>query len=277
VALVSPLRFRFEGVQQNQDAEFREAANEVQATFNRESGAGGSYAFVMKPNIAAQLREEAVAQTLQTIERRLKELGVAKPTVSSAAGDMITVQLPGVAATPRVKEILRSTALLELKLVEAGPAATKEGLLQMRAGVVPADMAVVPGVSDTVRPGERAETVYYLVRRAAVVTGRDLRTAKPILDELNRPAVSFSLNQDGARKFGKAIGENIGRRVAIILDGRVQSAPVIQSSNFDGGRISGTFTQQEAQDLSLILRSGALPASVTYLEEGVLQPSTTRK
>jgi preprotein translocase subunit SecD len=90
---------------------------------------------------------------------------------------------------------------------------------------------------------------------------------------MNRPAVSFSLNADGARKFGKATGENVGRLLAIILDGRVQSAPVIETRIFDEGRISGTFTQQEVQDLSLVLRSGALPASLTYLEERTVGPS----
>jgi preprotein translocase subunit SecD len=134
-------------------------------------------------------------------------------------------------------------------------------------------MEVVPGASDASGGTDRTVTVFYLVRRTATVTGRDLRNAKPSLDETNRPAVSFSLNADGARKFGKATGENIGRRLAIILDGRVQSAPVIEGRIFDEGRISGTFTQQETQDLSLVLRSGALPASLTYLEENTVGPS----
>jgi preprotein translocase subunit SecD len=113
-----------------------------------------------------------------------------------------------------------------------------------------------------------------MVRKVAVVTGRDLRTAKPSLDQTNRPSVSFTLNQDGARKFGRATGENIGRRLAIILDGRVQSAPVIEGRIFDQGQISGgSFTQQEVQDLSLVLRSGALPASLTYLEKNTVGPS----
>ena len=272
---VDPTRFKVDGVPQGQDAAFREAAVEVETRFNRESGTGGSYSFVMKPNMVVQLREDAVEQALQTIERRVNELGVAEPIVArtGAAGDQIMVQLPGVANPQRAKDIIRSTALLELKLVEDGPASTKEQLLQTRGGVMPGNMDVVPGVSDTGAPGDRAETVYYLVRKVAVVTGRDLRNAKPSLDETNRPAVSFSLNADGARKFGKATGENIGRRLAIILDGRVQSAPVIEGRIFDEGRISGVFTQQEVQDLSLILRSGALPASLTYLEERTVGPS----
>jgi preprotein translocase subunit SecD len=272
---VDATRFKVEGIPQGQDGSFREAAVEVEARFNRESGTGGSYSFVMKPNMIVQLREDTVGQALQTIERRVNELGVAEPIVArtGAAGDQIMVQLPGVANPQRAKDIIRATALLELKLVEDGPASTREQLLQARGNAVPGNMEVVPGVSDTGAPGDRAETVYYLVRKVAVVTGRDLRNAKPSLDETNRPAVSFSLNADGARKFGKATGENIGRRLAIILDGRVQSAPVIEGRIFDEGRISGVFTQQEVQDLSLILRSGALPASLTYLEERTVGPS----
>jgi len=275
VAALDPTRFRVEGVPQAQDAAFREAANEVQATFNRESGAGGSYTFVMKPNLVVTLREDAVTQALQTIERRVNELGVAEPVIArtGSSNDQIIVELPGVTEVARAKEIIRSTALLELKMVEDGPASTKDTLLQTRNGVMPGNMEVLPGASDAASPGDRTDTVYYLVRKTAVVTGRDLRSAKPSLDETSRPAVSFSLNQDGARKFGKATGENIGRRLAIILDGRVQSAPVIEGRITDEGRISGTFTQQETQDLSLVLRSGALPASLTYLEENTVGPS----
>ena len=275
VTALDPTRFRVEGVPQAQDAAFREAANEVQATFNRESGAGGSYTFVMKPNLVVQLREDAVTQALQTIERRVNELGVAEPIIArtGSSNDQIIVELPGVSEVARAKEIISSTALLELKMVEDGPASTKEALLQTRNGVMPGNMEVLPGASDTAAPGDRTDTVYYLVRKVSVVTGRDLRSAKPSLDETNRPAVSFSLNQDGARKFGKATGENVGRRLAIILDGRVQSAPVIEGRITDEGRISGTFTQQETQDLSLVLRSGALPASLTYLEQNTVGPS----
>ena len=105
------------------------------------------------------------------------------------------------------------------------------------------------------------------------MTGRDLRNARPTLDENNRPAVSFSLNNEGARKFGVFTQANIGRQLAIVLDNRVVSAPRIESRIDDEGRIHGNFTNQEAQDLSLKLRSGALPANLTYLEERTVGPS----
>ena len=276
VTPVDSTRFRVDGVPPGQDGAFREAAAEVEANYNREPGASGSYTFVMKPNIAVQLRELSVTQALQTIERRVNELGVAEPIITrtGSSNDQIMVELPGVSEVQHAKNIISSTALLELKLVEDGPMSTKEALLQSRNGVVPGNMEVVPGVAEAVAAGERADTVYYLVRRAAVVTGRDLRTAKPSLDELNRPAVSFTLNPEGARKFSRSTGDNIGRRLAIILDNRVQSAPVIEGRIYDQGRISGgSFTQQEVQDLSLVLRSGALPASLTYMEENTVGPS----
>jgi len=276
VAADGPQAFVVQGVPQAQDAEFRRAADEqTGAMYNRESGAGGTYRFVLKPNVVVTLRNEAVAQALQTIERRVNELGVAEPIVAAhgSGGDQILVQLPGVTDVARAKEIIRSTALLELKIVEAGPAPTREALLAQRGGVLPPDMEVVTGLDDFGVSGQAGGSVYYLVRRVAAVTGRDLRNARPTLDENNRPAVSFSLNQDGARKFGRVTSENINRQLAIILDGRVQSAPRIESRITDEGRITGSFTQQEAQDLSLVLRSGALPASLTYLEERTVGPS----
>jgi preprotein translocase subunit SecD len=123
------------------------------------------------------------------------------------------------------------------------------------------------------RNGEQAGVVYYLVRKTPIVSGRDLRNARPSLDENNRPAVSFSLKSEGATRFGAFTGTNIGRYLAIVLDKRVYSAPVIEGRISDEGRISGNFTQQEANDLALTLRSGALPAGLTYLEERTIGPS----
>ena len=268
---ISPTQFRVEGVPPDQDAAFRQAANEVQANFDRSSGSGGGYTFTMKPNIQVNLRDEAVVQARQTIERRVNELGVAEPQIAQqgAAGDEILVQLPGVTDVEAAKGVIQTTGMLELKIVEQGPAPTKEAL--MTNGQVPPGMEIVPGATGV--PGEPAGTVYYLVRKAAAVTGHDLRNARPTLDENNQPAVGFSLSSEGGRKFGKVTGENIGRQLAIVLDGRVQSAPRIDDRITTDGRIHGSYTQEEAANLSLILRSGALPASLTYLEERTIGPT----
>jgi len=140
----------------------------------------------------------------------------------------------------------------------------------MQNGQVPPGMEIVPGASGT--PGD-AGTVYYLVRKVAAVTGRDVRSARVQVDSNNQPAVGFTLSSEGGRKFGKVSGENIGRSLAIILDHRVQSAPRLEGRITTDGQITGIFSQEEVQNLALILRSGALPADLTYLQEQTIGPS----
>jgi preprotein translocase subunit SecD len=270
ILVTSPTSFHVQGVPADRDAEFTRLADDQTTTeYDRNPGAGGTHDFTMKPNIAVSMREQAVTQARETIDRRVNELGVAEPTISlyGQSNDEILVQLPGVADVARAKGIIGRTAILELKIVEAGPAGTEETLLQPYSGKVPEDMEVVQGSATS------GDTGFYLVRKVAAVTGQDLRNAKPTIDENNRPAVSFSLTNQGARKFGKATGDNIGRLLAIVLDHRISSVARIESKISDEGRITGSFTPQQVQDMSLILRTGALPASLTYLQEQVVGPS----
>src|SRR5207249_3907409 len=141
----------------------------VSTNFERDSGVNGTYTFAMKPNVQVTLREEAVTQARQTIERRVNELGVAEPSIAQQGqnNDQILVQLPGVTDVNRAKEIIRSTGLLELKIVEQGPSASKEALLVN--GQAPDGMEIVPGAGGT-RNEPNGGTVYYLVRKAAAVT-----------------------------------------------------------------------------------------------------------
>jgi preprotein translocase subunit SecD len=155
-----------------------------------------------------------------------------------------------------------------------GPFPSEDAARQAYNNALPPDLVIVPGSEDVAATGGGTPaTVYYVLRRVAPITGRDLRNARPSLDQNNLPAVGFSLNQDGARRFGQLTEQNINRQLAIILDNRVFSAPVIQSRITDEGQITGSFTQQEAQDLSLVLRSGALPAPMDFLEERTVGPS----
>jgi preprotein translocase subunit SecD len=274
INVTSPTTFRVEGVPQDRDAEFRRIAEEQTATnYDRSSGVGGAYELTMRPNIARSLREQTMVQAHDTIDRRVNELGVTEPNIATHGddGDQLLVQLPGVSDVARAKDIIQSTAVLEIKLVEGGPASSREELLQSHNGQVPSDMEVVSGASD--RSAGDAATSYYLVRKVAAVNGSDLRSASVGLDESSRPAVMFSLKQDGARRFGQVTGSNIGRYLAIVLDDRVQSYARIEGRIGGEGRIAGGFTQQEAGDLALKLRSGALPASMTYLEERVVGPT----
>ncbi len=270
ISVTSPTVFRVEGVPADKDAQFTRLADDQTTTeYERNSGAGGAYDFTMRPNVAVTMREQAVTQARETIDRRVNELGVTEPIISlyGQSNDEILVQLPGVTDVARAKEIIRNTAILELKIVEAGPAGSQEQLLQTYNGKVPNDMEVIQGSAAS------GDSSFYLVRKAAAVTGTDLRNARPTIDENNRPAVGFSLTNEGARKFGKATGENIGRLLAIVLDHRVTSAARIETKINDEGRITGSFTSQQVADMSLILRTGALPASLTYLQEHVVGPT----
>ncbi len=267
---VDAMHFKVDGVPPPQDQAFRQAAAQEVPNFERGAGTNGSYTFSMKLSVAQTLRGESVVQARQTIERRVNELGVTEPSIAQQGADQIVVQLPGVADVDRAKEIIGSPGMLELKLVEHGPAASKEDLLRATGGVVPPDMELLAGAPER---GIGGGAVFYLVRRVASVTGHDLRSSRAERDENNQPAVGFTLNREGAAAFGRVTGENVGKQLAIVMDHIVQSAPRIESRISDSGRIHGSFTQQEAQDLSLILRSGALPATLTYLEERTIGPS----
>jgi preprotein translocase subunit SecD len=194
---------------------------------------------------------------------RLRKWALSRPEGAPSA--QLQLLLPQEVDVDRVKRVIQSDDPLELKLVEEGPSPSKEALLRATAGQVPQHLEVLPGIEEP-REGNPAATVYYLLQKTPVITGRDLRNTRTSMDEYNRPAVGFSLNQEGAQKLGKATGENIGRQLAIVLDGQVRSAPVIQSRITDEGQITG-LTQQEIQDLLLVLRSAPLAAPVTVVEQ----------
>jgi preprotein translocase subunit SecD len=268
--VVSPTEFRVEGIQD--DAGFRSASVDADTNYDRSSETGG-YSFRMKPNIVNQLREQTVTQALETIERRVNELGVAEPIVARYSGaDQILVQLPGVEDVRRAKEIIRSTAQLRLTLVDQGPFPNRESALQAFNNNVPADVELLPGRQEGSGTAGTAGTVYYAVKRAAAVTGRDLRNAQQSLDEFNRPAVHFTLKQDAATRFGNFTQTNIGRPMAIVLDNRVMSVATIQGRITDSGQITG-INHDEMVDTVITLKSGALPASMDYLEERTVGPS----
>ncbi|HLG57699.1 MAG TPA: protein translocase subunit SecD [Vicinamibacterales bacterium] len=268
--VVNPTEFRVEGVPN--DGAFRDAAVDADTSYDRSSEAGG-YWYRMKPNIVNQLRDGTVAQALETIERRVNELGVAEPIVARYSGqDQILVQLPGVSAVQRAKEIIRSTAQLKLTLVDQGPFPSREATLQAYNNVLPPDAEILPGRQEGGGTAGTAGTVFYTVKKAAAVTGRDLRNAQQSLDEFNRPAVSFTLKQDAALRFGNFTQASIGRPMAIVLDNRVMSVATIQGRITDNGQITG-ISREEMVDTVITLKSGALPASMEYLEERTVGPS----
>jgi SecD/SecF fusion protein len=198
--------------------------------------------------------------------------GVAEPYIArqGMTGDRLVIQLPGVDDPKRVKEIIKSTAFLEFRLVDQRsgdqPAESREELLARYGGTLPEDVEVLAQDIEDDRHRVTGQRMWALERRQ-VITGRDLRSAEQDRGQFGEPVVGFKLNAEGARQFGRVTGENVGRLLAIILDGKVQTAPRINSRITDAGIIEGSFTLQEVQDLVIKLRSGALPAGIEYLEE----------
>ncbi len=234
------------------------------------------YVLEMTPSTQAQIRGDTLRAATDTIRQRVDALGVSEPTIAEhgRGGYEILVQLPGVDDPNRVKNILQSTALLEIKLVRSGPYASEGDALAQSGGILPPD-SMLMRESVQGRQNRNLEPQWYIVTRSSAVTGRDLRTARA---EINPEIpgsyqVSFSLSRDGASRFGPFTERNIGQLLAVILDDRIQSVATIQSRIDDFGRITGQFDLQQARDLALVLRSGALPASIKYLEERTVGPS----
>jgi preprotein translocase subunit SecD len=245
----------------------------------RISRRANAWSFSLPANIERILRDQAVRQALETIWNRVDQFGVAEPTIQrqGGEGERILVQLPGVDDPERVKGIIASTAFLEFKEVIAGPGPDATSLLtQTPDGTLPRGAEILPG--DKVDPvtGEVRGTEYYLLKKASIITGRELRSARRGQSEFNQPNVLFELIPSATDKFAEYTGSHIGTAMAIVLDGRVQSAPVIQSRIPGSGRITGNYTIDEAEDLALKLRAGALPAGITYLEERTVGPSLGR-
>ena len=209
---------------------------------------------------------------MHTIEKKINALGLAESSVQqrgrSDAEAELLVQLPGVDDPARVKQILKTAAMLELYQVIGGPFASREEALSQRGGVLPLNSQLL---SSQAKGGAPAET--YLLARTPVVTGRDLRDASPAQGEAGKWETNFVLSQDAAKRFEAYTAANINQRLAIVLDKVVISAPTIQSKISDTGRITGAASHEEAADLALNLRAGSLPAGVEYLEERTVGPS----
>jgi preprotein translocase subunit SecD len=240
---------------------------------------GGRMVFDMQGTEVNAVRESAVNQARQTIDNRINAYGVAEPVIVPASGYRIDVQLPGVDDPERVRNLIKSTAFLEFRLVRlpkgGGGVSSREEILANFGGQLPETLEILEGdIRDD--QGNKIGEQFYAVDKVRTVTGRDLKTARPGLGQFRDPIVEFSLTPTGADAFARLTGENVGSGLAIVLDGRVVSAPVINSQIRDSGLIEGSFTQQEAQDLATVLKSGALPAEITTLEERTVGPSLGR-
>ncbi|MGH9787111.1 MAG: protein translocase subunit SecD [Candidatus Acidiferrales bacterium] len=240
------------------------------------SGEQSGLVLEMTPAKVARIHQDTLRASITTLDRRVNALGVAEPVIAEhGRGEWeILVQLPGVDDPARVKSILQSTALLEIKLVHDGPFATEADALGKYGGILPPDAILVQEAPAANRQSA-AVPQWYLIDRSAVVSGTDLRTARAELDPETGTTyqVSFSLSRDAAARFGPFTERNINRPLCIVLDNKIRSVANIKQRIEDSGRITGTFSLQEASDLALVLQSGALPASIKYLEERAVGPS----
>jgi len=264
-------------------SQFRDIYNAQFVTDWDMSAAAGElngYTWTLKTSAIARIQESTMTQSLETIDRRINALGLTEPTVQlhGRKDNEILVQLPGEGDPTRAMSVIQAGGQLELRLVEDPvPYASQAEALSRHGGVLPAGTEIVSGRSETRNPSgglERAES-WYVLSRLVVVSGRDLRSAVENRNA-NNPGmwqVNFTLSPEAARRFGPFTEQNKGRQMAIVLDHRVYSAPVINGRIDDSGLIEGNFSQESAHDLALVLRAGALPASIKYLEERTVGPS----
>jgi preprotein translocase subunit SecD len=234
--------------------------------------AGNDLRFTMKQAAAKELQRDTVEQAKEAIDRRVNALGVAEPNIVVEGEDRINIQLPGVDDPARVKDIIKTTAQLQFRIVENATAPTAEALYQMLPAQMREQVDIVPGNSED-ELGRVTGVLYYAVNKNVPVSGRDLKNARVQKGRVGEPVIGFSLTPEGSPKFAALTEQNKGRQLAIVLDNKVVSAPRINDRIDGEGVIEGSFTQQQAADLSLVLRSGSLPASLTTLEERTVGPS----
>jgi len=222
------------------------------------STAEGQVTIKISDSAINERKKSALAQSIEIVRRRVDETGTSEPFIQRQGEDRILVQLPGLKDPTRIKNLLGKTAKLQFRFIDTS--------VEAEPG------KVIPGV-DILPEEHDGRNVYYAVKKQVIVNGENLVNAQPGFDQYNRPDVSFKFDSLGAKKFGDATKNNVGKLFAIVLDDKVISAPRIETPILGGdGSITGSFTVQEAQDLALLMRAGALPAPLKVLEERTVGP-----
>lgn len=271
-------------LQKETDAEeVRKLLDETFPNFVSKIPDGTRLVYELRSTEVERVKTSAINQALETLRNRIDQFGVAEPLIQRLGVNQIAIQLPGVKDPQRAKDLIQETALLEFKLLEEAkvaldlPAQVEKGqedkVRTELEGKVPegAEILFESAVSE---PDGRAYSIPYLVKKDAVLTGDVLQDARVTIGDFNEPIVSLTFDSKGAREFDLLTAANIGKRMAVVLDGRVYSAPVIRD-RISGGRavIEGTFTTAEANDLAVVLRAGALPAPLKTLQDLTVGPS----
>ncbi len=228
---------------------------------------GQNYTLTLTPEEITKTKEQAVTQAIETIRNRLDQFGLSEPVVARQGQDNILVELPGIKTQEeeqRARELISRSAKLELMAIDEGRAARVSTL-------TPQDAL---NMGDEILPDAEADGVKHLVHEIPILDGGMLTDARVEFDKNNKPVISFTLNSEGAQIFGDFTGKNVGNHLAIVLDKKVYSAPVINERIGGGsGQISGNYTMEGAQDLAIALRSGALLAPIYVMEKRSVGPS----
>ena len=265
-----PESIRIEGTNPTQASAIRTLLDNKYSSEYDITGAGGDTAFTvaMKPLVESALEEKTVQQAIETIRDRVDTLGVSEPVIQEygLGKDEILVELPGISDLDRVKSIIQSTARLEIHAVVGGPYPDDQAALASVGGTLPPDEAMVHG-SGAMATGSDADSVYVL-QRVSIVAGSDFRSADPGTDSnTGQRTVRFTLTNEAGDKFYDYTSQNVGKSMAVVLGGRVREVANIESAIRDSGEIRGSFSADEVEILSKMLRTGALPASLNYLED----------
>ena len=233
------------------------------------------YRLTLKPSDGLALWQQTLAQSKNTIDRKINALGLSEATVQQRREDRdseLMVQMPGLDDPAHVKQVLQTAAVLDLYDVKSGPFGSREELLAANGGVLPLGTKIIGSIA-TASSTDR-EAGIYLVTRTPVVRGTDMKSARAEQAlATNSWETGFVLSQDAARRFSNYTGSHIGQRLAIVVDGKVLSAPRINGQISDQGVIEGMGGQQQATDLAMNLNAGSLPASVKFEQESTVGPS----
>jgi preprotein translocase subunit SecD len=264
-----PQEIRVEGTTQAQASAVRSTLEDKYSNEYDVSGGGAdnTWALTMKPLVVSALEKKTVQQAIETIRDRVDSLGVSEPLIQEyGLGDnQILVELPGIDDLDRVKSIIQDTSRLEIHAVAGGPYKDEQEALASVGGAVPNDEELVHG-SGLMATGSSSDAVYVL-KRVSVVAGQDFRSADPGTDQNGRRNVRFTLTNEAGDKFYDYTSKNVGQSMAVVMGGRWKEVATIQSAIRDTGEITGSFSPEEVALLSKTLRTGALPASLNYLED----------
>jgi preprotein translocase subunit SecD len=233
----------------------------------------GGVSFILRVRVedaSADRQREVLQQTRQILERRINAFGLSEAPVQpyGGRGNELLVQLPGISDPSRIKSLLQSRGILEWYSVEGGPYASPEDAMAQHGGMLPLNSKLV-----ATNPPADGRHSWFLVGSRPIISGTDLRDARAAVDTMGQPVTTFNLSGDAAERFERYTKANIGQRSAIVLDQEVLSVPVIEDVIRDSGEIRGARTREEAEDLAVNLRSGALPAAIEIVQQRTVEAS----